>query len=88
MNEANEVHSMILNIPFPSSRLANIAQKVLKVDKELKTDQVERIITVEEVNLIVKFKCSNIKILRISVNSILDMIIMVIKTMDAFDGTE
>ncbi|CAG8489685.1 1986_t:CDS:10 [Diversispora eburnea] len=69
-----------LNIPFPSSQLANIAEKVLKVDKELKTEQVERIITVEEeVNLI---------ILRISVNSILDMIIMIIKTMDAFDETE
>lgn len=46
------ITSRTLTIPFPSSQLASIAQKVLKVDKELKTEQVERIITADETNLI------------------------------------
>ncbi|CAG8545774.1 6727_t:CDS:1, partial [Scutellospora calospora] len=42
-----------LIIPFPTPRLATIAQLVLNVDKELKSDQVKRIISTNDVNLIV-----------------------------------
>lgn len=42
-----------LTIPFPSSRLANIAERALNVDKELKSDQVKRIITTDDDKLIV-----------------------------------
>ena len=32
------------------------------------------------------FDCASVKMLRVSVNSLFDMIIMITKTMDAFDG--
>ncbi|CAB4374343.1 unnamed protein product [Rhizophagus irregularis] len=81
-------HSLTLTIPFPSSRLANIAERALNVDKELKGDQVKRIITTDDDKLIVSFDCASVKMLRVSVNSLFDMIIMITKTMDAFDGLE
>ncbi|PKC75569.1 Pcc1-domain-containing protein [Rhizophagus irregularis] len=77
-----------LTIPFPSSRLANIAERALNVDKELKGDQVKRIITTDDDKLIVSFDCASVKMLRVSVNSLFDMIMMITKTMDAFDGLE
>ncbi|CAG8492316.1 6959_t:CDS:2 [Funneliformis caledonium] len=81
-------HSLTLTIPFPSSRLASIAERTLNVDKELKSDQVKRIISTDDDKLIVTFDCASVKLLRVSVNSLLDMIIMITKTMDAFDGME
>ncbi|CAG8534772.1 6415_t:CDS:2 [Funneliformis mosseae] len=81
-------HSLTLTIPFPSSRLASVAERTLNVDKELKSDQVKRIISTDDDKLIVTFDCASVKLLRVSVNSLLDMIIMITKTMDAFDGME
>ncbi|CAG8533045.1 2166_t:CDS:2 [Gigaspora rosea] len=77
-----------LTIPFPTQRLATIAQSVLNVDKELKSDQVNRVISTDDTNLVVQFNCSSVKMLRVSVNSLLEMLIMVTKTIDAFDGME
>jgi EKC/KEOPS complex subunit PCC1/LAGE3 len=36
-----------LEIPFPTPRLADIAQQALSVDKELKADQVKRTISAD-----------------------------------------
>ncbi|KAJ8662649.1 hypothetical protein O0I10_001613 [Lichtheimia ornata] len=41
-------HTLDLKIPFPTNRLANIAEQVLGVDKELKTDQVKRTTVVND----------------------------------------
>ncbi|GBC53739.1 transcriptional regulator Pcc1 [Rhizophagus irregularis DAOM 181602=DAOM 197198] len=62
-------HSLTLTIPFPSSRLANIAERALNVDKELKGDQVKRIITTDDDKLIVSFDCASVKMLRNNKNN-------------------
>ncbi|CAG8466258.1 10234_t:CDS:2 [Ambispora leptoticha] len=75
-----------LTIPFPSPRLATIAARVLSVDKELKSNEVLRTIHAKDEELLVEFKCSSVRMLRVSVNSLMDMVIMVTRTMDVFDG--
>ncbi|CAG8446005.1 2727_t:CDS:2 [Ambispora gerdemannii] len=79
-------HIMSLSIPFPSPRLAIIAARALSVDKELKSDEVTRTIHAKDEKLLVEFKCSSVRMLRVSVNSLMDMVIMVTRTMDVFDG--
>ncbi|KAI8985889.1 CTAG/Pcc1 family, partial [Pilobolus umbonatus] len=74
-----------IDIPFPNDRLASIAEQVLSVDKELRAEQVKRTLTVDKNTLKVHFQCDNIKLLRVSVNSFLESLLMVTRTMDAFE---
>ncbi|KAI9008877.1 CTAG/Pcc1 family [Phycomyces nitens] len=78
-------HKLNLEIPFPNERLAIIAKRVLSVDKELKTDQVKRTVDTAGKTLTVCFECTSTKMLRVAVNSFLEMLTMVTKTMDQFD---
>ncbi|KAI7864402.1 transcription factor Pcc1-domain-containing protein [Spinellus fusiger] len=78
-------HTLQLEIPFPSERLATVAMRVLSVDKELKADQVQRTLTTAEEILTVRFECTSTRMLRVSVNSFLEMVGMVTKTMDHYD---
>ncbi|KAI8369351.1 CTAG/Pcc1 family [Radiomyces spectabilis] len=78
-------HTLQLEIPFESDRLANVAMRVLSVDKELKTDQVKRTLSTNEEMLIAHFDCVSTKMLRVSVNSFLEMLTMVTRTVDQFD---
>ncbi|KAI9306798.1 CTAG/Pcc1 family [Cunninghamella echinulata] len=77
-------HKLDLSIPFPSSKLAEIAMKVISVDKELKTDQVQRKIECDDNILKVHFDSVSARMLRVSSNSFLEMLLMVTKTMDQF----
>ncbi|KAG2188381.1 hypothetical protein INT44_001134 [Umbelopsis vinacea] len=77
-----------LEIPFPTPRLASIAQRTLSVDKELKVDQVKRILTANGDKLIVDFDCSSVKMLRVSATSFFEMLTMVTSTMEQFDVDE
>ncbi|RUS16268.1 transcription factor Pcc1-domain-containing protein [Endogone sp. FLAS-F59071] len=78
-------HSIHLIVPFPTPRLANIALRVLNVDKELKTDQARRTLSLEHEKLIVHFDCASTRMLRVSVNSFLEMLVMVTRTMEEFN---
>ncbi|RCH96362.1 hypothetical protein CU097_002549, partial [Rhizopus azygosporus] len=73
-----------LEIPLPNERLATIAARVIEVDKELKADQVKRTIAAEGNILKVRFDCYTTKMLRVSVNSFLEYLTMVTRTMEAF----
>ncbi|CAO3668029.1 unnamed protein product [Rhizopus stolonifer] len=77
-------NTVTLEIPFSNERLATVAARVLNVDKELKPNQVKRIISTKENMLLVRFECYTTKMLRVSVNSFLEYLIMVTRTMDAF----
>ncbi|KAH8556605.1 CTAG/Pcc1 family [Umbelopsis sp. PMI_123] len=81
-------HSLHLEIPFPTPRLASIAQKTLSVDKELKVDQVKRTISANGDKLTVDFDCSSVKMLRVSATSFFEMLTMVTSTMEQFDIAE
>ncbi|KAI9484331.1 CTAG/Pcc1 family [Zychaea mexicana] len=74
-----------IEIPFPTNRLATIAQRVLNVDKELKTDQVKRSLSVNDDKLEALFECTTARMMRVSVNSFLEMLTMVTRTMDECD---
>ncbi|KAL1933951.1 hypothetical protein VTP01DRAFT_8041 [Rhizomucor pusillus] len=78
-------HTLRLEIPFPSERLADIALRVLNVDKELKTNQVKRELLTQENKLCANFEAVSARVLRVSVNSFLDMLAMVTRTMDQCD---
>ncbi|CDH49931.1 hypothetical protein RO3G_16398 [Lichtheimia corymbifera JMRC:FSU:9682] len=78
-------HTLDLKIPFPTNRLANIAEQVLGVDKELKTDQVKRTTIVNDNILEARFECVSARMMRVSVNSYLEMLSMVTRTMDQYD---
>ncbi|KAI9312814.1 CTAG/Pcc1 family, partial [Dichotomocladium elegans] len=71
-----------LEIPFPSPRLATIAEQVLNVDKELKTDQVCRTLIAKGAILEARFECVSARMMRVSVNSFFDMLSMVTRTME------
>ncbi|KAG2186226.1 hypothetical protein INT43_002664 [Umbelopsis isabellina] len=77
-----------LEIPFPTPRLAEIAQRALSVDKELKGDQVKRSISVEDNMLKVDFDCISVRMLRVSTTSFFEMLTMVTNTMEMFDVVE
>ncbi|ORZ00614.1 CTAG/Pcc1 family, partial [Syncephalastrum racemosum] len=75
-----------LEVPFSSERLASIAMQVLNVDKELKTDQTKRSLTTNgEGTLIAQFDSVSARMLRVSVNSFMDMLNMVTRTANEFD---
>ncbi|KAL4209466.1 hypothetical protein CU097_006298 [Rhizopus azygosporus] len=76
--------TITLEIPLPNERLATIAARVIEVDKELKADQVKRTIAAEGNILKVRFDCYTTKMLRVSVNSFLEYLTMVTRTMEAF----
>ncbi|KAI9486465.1 MAG: transcription factor Pcc1-domain-containing protein [Benjaminiella poitrasii] len=77
-------YGRFIQIPFPNEHLADIAQRVMNVDEELKTDQVRRVITNKDNMLEVHFECYNTKMLRVAVNSFLEYLTMVTRTMEAF----
>ncbi|KAI7906860.1 CTAG/Pcc1 family [Cokeromyces recurvatus] len=74
---------IFIEIPFPNEHLATIAKRVMNVDEELKTDQVKRVITSQDNLLQVHFECYNTKMLRVAVNSFLEYLSMVTRTMEA-----
>ncbi|GAN07044.1 L antigen family member 3-like [Mucor ambiguus] len=75
-------NKIFIEIPFPSERFASIAQQAMNVDKELKTDQVNRVITAKNNLLHVQFECYNTKMLRVAVNSFLEYLTMVTRTLE------
>ncbi|KAI8063855.1 CTAG/Pcc1 family [Gongronella butleri] len=77
-------YKLDLEIPFPSAHLATVAMQVLSVDKELKTDQVQRSMECKDTLLKVHFASVSAKMLRVSTNSFMEMMQMVLRTMDAY----
>ena len=74
----------LIEIPFDSKRLAEIAYKSLSVDRGPKGEVKE--LSVEDNKLIAQFKAVDSRSLRISVNSFLDFTNLVTKTIERFDN--
>ncbi|XP_028274175.1 L antigen family member 3-like isoform X2 [Parambassis ranga] len=71
-----------LDVPFPSSREATIALRSLSPDKEPRKGGITKQLTVTD-NLL-RWSADEARILRVSVNSFLDHLTLVIETMDMF----
>ena len=73
----------LIELPFETKRLAEIAYNSLSVDKGPKGEIKE--LWVEESKLFARFKAADARSLRISVNSFLDFTNLVAKTIERFD---
>ena len=77
--QANFASSLI--IPFPSPLLASQALQILSPDKELKENLVKRVLSVDGTELHADFECVSARMARISVNSFLENVDLVLSSM-------
>jgi EKC/KEOPS complex subunit LAGE3/PCC1 len=80
-----------LEIPFPTKRLADIAQKALGVDKEL-SPLVRRTLSLEDgpdsddaTFLNIRYEATTNRMLRVAVNSFLDSLHLTVEVMEQLD---
>ncbi|KAK3693527.1 transcription factor Pcc1-domain-containing protein [Podospora appendiculata] len=84
--------SLTLNIPFPDARLASVALRALKVDKELSA-LVQRDLSTttasdderEERILHVEYRATTNRMLRVAVNSFMESVALVLEVMEELD---
>lgn len=85
--------SMIINIPFPTARLASVALQALCVDKELSpsvrrhfsTTAAGDIDTAGKLILRTEYSATTNRMLRVAVNSFMDSIMLVLDVMENLD---
>ncbi|TDL25802.1 transcription factor Pcc1 [Rickenella mellea] len=73
-----------MKIPFASEKHASIAKQVIEVDPELQAQAVKRTLTTEGDVLVATFTCLTIRLARLTVNSFLENVDLVIRTLGAF----
>lgn len=73
-----------LDVPFPSSREAAIALRSLSPDREPRKGGISKQLSVSGRTLSVRWSADEARILRVSVNSFLDHLALVVETMDKF----
>jgi len=78
------IFSSDINIPFPSAREAEIAYRTLQVDAEPRRSTVKKILSQHNNVLTVSIKAKEARQLRVSVNSFLEFVILVTRTMEKF----
>ena len=76
---------MRLEIPFDTERAAEIAYNSLRVDPEPKRSGSRKELTLSGKTLCAQFNCAEARTLRVSVGSFLDLLTLVIDTIDQFD---
>ncbi|WWC86871.1 uncharacterized protein L201_001750 [Kwoniella dendrophila CBS 6074] len=77
-------HTTTLRIPFHTPQHAEIAKSALEVDREQNGTFVYRELSVENDMLIAKYETSTVRLLRLSTNSCLSSLDLVVRTMSSF----
>jgi len=77
-------HSWEICINFEREHWARIVMNTLEVDKELRPSLVQRSMTVENSNLKVSMSSSELRMLRTSISSFFDMILLATRTINQF----
>jgi len=85
--QRSQWHSVSVRVPFASREHASIAKQVLEVDPELQPKAVKRSLEVEQEVLVATFSCLTIRLVRLTINSFLENIDLVVRTLGEF-GTE
>ncbi|XP_019745683.1 L antigen family member 3-like isoform X2 [Hippocampus comes] len=75
-----------LDVPFPSARQAAVALGSLSPDREPRRGGVHKRLTLTGSVLNVKWRADEARVLRVSVNSFLDHLSLVLETMHAFSA--
>jgi len=73
-----------LSVPFPSAREAEIAYDALRVEVEPARSRVTRTMAVDGTDLKVELRAETAKSLRVSVNSLLEHLVLVTQTIQQF----
>jgi len=73
-----------VRIPFASPEHASIAKQVIEVDPELQASAVKRSLETEKEVLVASFSCLTIRLARLTANSFLENIDLVIRTLGEF----
>ncbi|XP_022064154.2 L antigen family member 3-like [Acanthochromis polyacanthus] len=73
-----------LDVPFPSSSEASIALRSLSPDREPRRGGISKRLAVTGNTLSVRWSADEARILRVSVNSFLDHLSLVLETMETF----
>ncbi|XP_029025151.1 L antigen family member 3-like [Betta splendens] len=76
-----------LDVPFPSPREALIALRSLSPDREPRKGGISKELSVSDSTLSVRWSADEARILRVSVNSFLDHLSLVVETMEMFDSS-
>ncbi|XP_064614498.1 EKC/KEOPS complex subunit Lage3-like [Liolophura sinensis] len=77
-------HIVDLRVPFPDVRQAEIACNTLSVDQEPRRGGATKTINTEGNILCLKICAAEAKVLRVSLNSFLDHLALVVETIDQF----
>lgn len=86
MNENLFTSKAKISLPFPDSRLGNIALKVLSVDKDLRPNESTHLMTLVDNILTVEFFAINDRVLRVTINALLTHAKLCVDTLVAFDN--
>ncbi|KZP00575.1 Pcc1-domain-containing protein [Calocera viscosa TUFC12733] len=77
-------HTVIIRVPFSSAEHADIAQRVIDVDKELQPKVVKRTLQVDGTELVATFTTLTVRLARLATNSFLENLDLVLRTLEAF----
>uniref|UniRef100_A0A3P8UP78 L antigen family member 3 n=1 Tax=Cynoglossus semilaevis TaxID=244447 RepID=A0A3P8UP78_CYNSE len=80
----HSVKIVFLEVPFPTSREAEIALRSLSPDREPRKGGITKELVLSENILSVRWSADEARILRVSVNSFLDHLSLVVETMEMF----
>mmetsp|Transcript_33857 Transcript_33857/g.34492 ORF Transcript_33857/g.34492 Transcript_33857/m.34492 type:complete len:87 (+) Transcript_33857:458-718(+) len=79
------LHKAHMRIKFSSTEKARMICDCLNVDDELQPTKVSKALEVDDSFLIVSFASSELKVLRVTMSSFFDMILVATKTLLEFD---
>jgi len=79
-----EWHQLTVKIPLTSNRHADIVKRVIEVDPELQPHAVKRELTIEDSILIATFSTQTIRLARLTINSFLENVDLVIRTLGEY----
>ncbi|XP_062268966.1 L antigen family member 3-like [Platichthys flesus] len=73
-----------LDVPFPTAREAEVALRSLSPDREPRKGGISKRLSVSGSTLSVRWSADEARVLRVSVNSFLDHLSLVVETMQMF----
>ncbi|KIO34307.1 hypothetical protein M407DRAFT_127244 [Tulasnella calospora MUT 4182] len=77
-------HTMTIKLPMASEEHATIVKRVIDVDKELQSHVVKRTLTTEGNVLVATFKTLTVRLARLTLNSFLENVDLVVRTLSEF----
>jgi len=73
-------YSCDFRVEYPSAQIATIIQQTLSTDAELQPLKANRTLTVEGSALVVHFDCSQVKLLRVCLRTLIDTMLLATET--------